>query len=78
MLGDKETPTISFHKETKLLIAVGEASKLDTIDAVLRALEPPSPSPSGRRPGGGGGGGGLRGSFTAPATPPAEKPKADQ
>jgi hypothetical protein len=71
MLGDKETPTISFHKETKLLIAVGEASKLDTIDAVLRALEPPS----GRR---GGFGGGLRGGFGAPATPPAEKPKADQ
>ena len=41
MLGEKETPAISFHKETKLLIAVGDANKLDTIDAVLRALEPP-------------------------------------
>lgn len=38
MLGDKETPTINFHKETKLLIAVGEQSKLVTIDAVLEAL----------------------------------------
>jgi len=38
MLGDQETPTISFHKETKLLIAVGEQAKLETIDAVLKAL----------------------------------------
>ena len=45
MLGDKDTPSISFHKETKLLIAVGEASKLETIDAVLKALEPPKPKP---------------------------------
>src|SRR5690606_32388061 len=35
MLGEKETPNISFHKETKLLIAVGEPRKLETIDAVL-------------------------------------------
>ena len=41
MLGDKETPAISFHKETKLLIAVGEPAKLETIDAVLQALQPP-------------------------------------
>ncbi len=38
MLGDTETPNISYHKETKLLIAVGEAEKLETIDAVLKAL----------------------------------------
>jgi len=38
MLGEKETPSISFHKETKLLIAVGEPEKLKTIDAVLKAL----------------------------------------
>ncbi len=38
MLGDKEPPAISFHKETKLLIAVGEPDKLETIDAVLKAL----------------------------------------
>ena len=39
MLGDKDTPNISFHKDTKLLIAVGEPGKLETIDAVLRALQ---------------------------------------
>ena len=39
MLGDKDTPAISFHKDTKLLIAVGEPAKLETIDAVLRALQ---------------------------------------
>ena len=38
MLGDKDAPTISFHKETKLLIAVGEIGKLEMIDTVLRAL----------------------------------------
>jgi hypothetical protein len=40
MLGEKDTPTISFHKDTKLLIAVGDPAKLETIDAVLRALTP--------------------------------------
>jgi hypothetical protein len=45
MLGDKDTPAISFHKDTKLLIAVGEPGKLETIDAVLKALEPPKPAP---------------------------------
>lgn len=44
MLGDKETPAISFHKETKLLIAVGDPAKLETIDAVLKALSP-APTP---------------------------------
>ncbi len=39
MLGDKDAPSLSFHKETKLLIAVGEPKKLETIDAVLVALE---------------------------------------
>src|SRR5438477_730950 len=32
-------PTISFHKDTKLLIAVGEPSKLEIIDSVLAALD---------------------------------------
>lgn len=41
MMGEGTQPTISFHKETKLLIAVGERSKLETIDAALMALEPP-------------------------------------
>jgi hypothetical protein len=38
MMGEKETPEISFHKETKLLIAVGEPDKLAVIDNVLNAL----------------------------------------
>jgi hypothetical protein len=38
LLGDKDTPAISFHKDTKLLIAVGDPGKLETIDAVLVAL----------------------------------------
>jgi len=40
MLGETSPPTISFHKDTKLLIAVGDPSKLETIDAVLKALGP--------------------------------------
>jgi len=44
MLGDDDTPKISFHKETKLLIAVGEPEKLETIDAVLTALKPRPPA----------------------------------
>jgi hypothetical protein len=51
MLGEKETPSISFHQETKLLIAVGEPGKLETIDAVLEALQraqrAPLPPPPG-------------------------------
>ena len=39
MLGeDSAQPSLSFHKETKLLIAVGEIAKLETIDQVLHAL----------------------------------------
>jgi hypothetical protein len=63
MLGEKETPNISFHKETKLLIAVGEPSKLEIIDAVLKALESPKVSAPAQAP--------------AKAKPAAE-PKADQ
>jgi hypothetical protein len=43
MLGDADMPHINFHKDTKLLIAVGEERKLETIDAVLKALTPPTP-----------------------------------
>ena len=43
MLGEDDIPKISFHKETKLLIAVGDAAKLETIDAVLQALKTSSP-----------------------------------
>jgi hypothetical protein len=42
MMGDISTPEISFHKETKLLMAVGEPDKLEVIDNVLRALQPAS------------------------------------
>lgn len=38
--GDSPVPVINFHKETQLLIAVGEGWRLDTIDAVLKALKP--------------------------------------
>jgi hypothetical protein len=41
MLGDENPPKISFHKDTKLLIAVGEPDKLEIIDAVLNSLKPP-------------------------------------
>lgn len=43
MLGDTARPKISFHKETKLLIAVGEPDKLEIINAALKALETPRP-----------------------------------
>jgi len=38
MLGETNPPTLSFHKDTKLLIAVGEESKLRMIDSVLEQL----------------------------------------
>jgi hypothetical protein len=75
MLGDTSPPTISFHKDTKLLIAVGEPSKLETIDAVLKALGQPSPShyPPGMAP--------MPQPRTVPGLPPgpkpAEKPKSE-
>jgi hypothetical protein len=67
MLGETSPPTISFHKDTKLLIAVGEPSKLETIDAVLRAL--------GSQMGAGGGGANEppKPRTAAPTTAPATK-----
>lgn len=68
-------PTIKYHKDTKLLIAVGEASKLETIDAALKALEP-SGNASGSRGLGGGIGGGRRqgpGPRTTTAPPASEE-----
>ena len=67
MLGETSPPTISFHKDTKLLIAVGEPSKLETIDAVLKAL--------GSQMGGGGGGANEppKPRTAAPAPAPAAK-----
>jgi hypothetical protein len=44
MLGYSTRPELSFHKETKLLIAVGEPSQLGIIDKVLHALQPPTPA----------------------------------
>ena len=39
MRGDVVKPTLSFHKETNLLIAVGSDTGLNTIEAVLKALD---------------------------------------
>jgi len=38
--GDNPVPTLNYHKETKLLIAVGYPSQLGTIDDALKALRP--------------------------------------
>jgi hypothetical protein len=45
MMGETSPPAISFHKDTKLLIAVGAPDKLQTIDAVLQALKPEMTKP---------------------------------
>jgi hypothetical protein len=44
MLGETNQPTISFHKDTKLLIAVGEEAKLRLIDSVLSQLSMGKPA----------------------------------
>jgi hypothetical protein len=43
MLGVKNTPTLKFHPETKLLIAVGPLEQLKTIEDALRALRTAPP-----------------------------------
>ncbi len=50
MQGDASPPRISFHKDTKLLIAVGKPDKLQIIDAVLSALTMPKMGPPSLRP----------------------------
>jgi len=45
MLGETNPPAISFHKDTKLLIAVGEQTKLQLIDSVLQQLAQGKPLP---------------------------------
>ena len=40
MLGEAKEPTLSFHEETKLLIAVGSQEQLQVIDDALAALRP--------------------------------------
>lgn len=37
--GNAAPPKLSFHKETKLLIAVGNPNELETIDSALKALD---------------------------------------
>ena len=51
LMGDSSPPEISFHKETKLLIAVGEPNRLDVIDNVLNALRPAPQTPGDNSPG---------------------------
>ncbi len=46
MLGETNPPTITYHKDTKLLIAVGEAEKLRLIEQVLMALPRGMPVPA--------------------------------
>jgi hypothetical protein len=69
MLGDTAPPTISFHKDTKLLIAVGDQTKLEIIDSALKALEPPTTFRRGPFRDGGFGGGGY-----APMMPSTNAP----
>jgi len=64
MLGEPARAVINFHKDTKLLIAVGEPSALETIDAVLKALDEPKAAAPPSKP--------------APAPKPAEKPSAPE
>jgi len=45
MLGDDTPPKLSFHKETNLLIAVGDTAQLSLIDSALRELNPASAHP---------------------------------
>jgi hypothetical protein len=46
MLGEPQPAVINFHKDTKLLIAVGAPGALETIDAVLKALDLEEPKPA--------------------------------
>jgi hypothetical protein len=42
MLGEKNPPKVSYHKDTKLLIAVGQQDKLEMIGQVLQSLGHPA------------------------------------
>ncbi|MDB6066916.1 MAG: hypothetical protein JWR26_3124 [Pedosphaera sp.] len=44
MLGEEPYPKLSFHKDTKLLIAVGDPNKLESIEAVLSQLPKDKPA----------------------------------
>jgi hypothetical protein len=67
MLGDTSPPEISYHKETKLLIAVGEPDKLQVIENVLSALDRSDYAP----------GPALDPNTGLPLSPPPPKPKAE-
>ena len=41
LMGLKQQPQIQYHKETKMLIAFGEAAHLEVIASVLKELQPP-------------------------------------
>lgn len=73
MMGNTSLTTLKFHQDTKLLIAVGEPSMLETIDAVLKALD--SPRAESPRPGVGGV---APHPPTAPSSKPPEKPPGDK
>jgi len=45
MQGVKPMPKLSFHKDTKLLIACGPREQLMTVDDVLRELTPSKKGP---------------------------------
>ena len=49
MLGETNPPTISYHKDTKLLIAVGEVNQLLLIDQMLVQLPKQEPTSAQRR-----------------------------
>ncbi len=54
LLNIKSPPTLKFHPETKLLIAVGHAGDLKTIDSVLQELRlplPPQKKPDAKKDG---------------------------
>ena len=72
MLGEGTPAVMKFHKDTKLLIAVGEPTALETIDVVLKALEepkPPGPAPAPFKPGP---------AAKSPENPPAPAPAPEQ
>jgi len=50
MLGDTNPPTMTFHKDTKLLIAVGDPGKLKLIEAMLTELTGTKPGFNSVRP----------------------------
>jgi hypothetical protein len=74
MLGGSSMPAIKYHKDTKLLIAVGDPSKLEIVDAALKALEPAVGGRRGRGFEGGVGGSGMQ----PPAPRTAPQPPAPE